>query len=74
MAYPAKLVPLNSFGLIAATQTAVIDKLRKLLLNEFLNLGHCLLKAVLVLARYVEVQGGVLKSLFFVSLPCPQSS
>jgi hypothetical protein len=39
-AYPSILVSLNRIWLITTTKPTIIDKLRKILLDKFLNLGN----------------------------------
>jgi hypothetical protein len=53
--YSSKLITLNLL-LVSAAETSLVDKLGKLLLNEFVDLGDSSLEARLARARNVEVQ------------------
>jgi hypothetical protein len=70
--YSAKLIALNRLLLlIPAPEPAFVDKLRELLLHQFLNLGNSLLQAFLGRAGDMEIQRRVLPTTVSVQLGCP---
>jgi len=60
MTYSTKFVALNGrLFLIAAAETTLVDKLRKLLFHQLLNFGHSLFQTFLCRAGDMEVKGGI---------------
>jgi hypothetical protein len=59
LTYATELISLDLF-LVPAPKTALVDQLRELLVDEFFDLGDCLLESFLRRAGYMEVQRRVL--------------
>lgn len=61
VSYTAILIPFDLLLRLTATESALINEVRKLFLHEVVDHGDGLLKAILVCACDVEIERGALK-------------